>query len=142
MGWTMDRSTDCLCTEAGVAPPSPLRFTPSFLSRVESGFFPSSTPVELCTQARRYLHVILSTSTPPPLLGRIRTHDRWVTTHSARQKTSYLRSCVIPVLVYTDDAWYGNYSPRSNKIQWLSAAEALHVGSLGLYFCGYFLSDT
>ena len=48
-------------------------------------------------------------------------------------KAAYLRSRGIPVLVYIDDAWYGNFVStfgRTDKEQWLSAAEALHVGML------------
>ena len=59
-------------------------------------------------------------------------------------KATYLQSRGIPVLAYVDHAWYGNFSTfgRSDKVQWLSAAEALHVGMLVSYFCDYFLSDT
>ena len=41
--------------------------------------------------------------------------------------------------------WYANFCStfgRYDKVQWLSAAEALHIGMLVSYFCGNFLSDT
>ena len=60
-------------------------------------------------------------------------------------KTAYLRSRGIPVLAYIGDAWYDNFVStfgRTGKGQWLSAAEALYVGILVSFFCGYFLSDT
>ena len=61
-----------------------------------------------------------------------------------KAKAAHLRSRGIPVLAYIDDAWYGNFVStfgRTDKEQWLSAAEALHVGIIGSFFCGYFLSD-
>lgn len=60
-------------------------------------------------------------------------------------KAAYMRSRGIPVLAYIDDAWYANFvdtfgGPR--KVQWLAPAEALHLGIIVSYLCGYFLSDT
>ena len=58
-------------------------------------------------------------------------------------KAAYLRSRGIPVLAYIDDAWYANFAAtfgKSRRVQWLSAAEALHTGILVSYKCGYFLS--
>ena len=60
-------------------------------------------------------------------------------------KAVYLRSHEIPVLAYIDGAWYANVSStfgHSDETQWLSAAEAIHVGMLVSYLCGYFPSDT
>lgn len=60
-------------------------------------------------------------------------------------KGSYLRSRGIPVLAKIDDAWYSKFSSTfggSDETQWLAAAEAIHLGMLVSYFCGYFLSDT
>ena len=50
---------------------------------------------------------------------------------------AYLCSRGIPDLAYIDVAWYGNLSFTfgcSEKVQWLSAAEPLHVGMLVSYF--------
>ena len=60
-------------------------------------------------------------------------------------KAAYLRSRGIPVLAYIDDAWYANFVAtfgQSSREQWLSACEALHLGILVSFKCGYFLSDT
>lgn len=60
-------------------------------------------------------------------------------------KAAYLRSSGIPVLAHIDDAWHGNYCSTfgcSDKVQRLSAVEALHVGMLVSFLCGYFLSNT
>lgn len=60
-------------------------------------------------------------------------------------KASYLRSKGIPVLAYIDDAWYANPVATfgaPDHIQWRAAANALHLGILVSFLCGYFLSDT
>ena len=59
-------------------------------------------------------------------------------------KAAFLRSKGIPVLAYIDDAWYANFVDTfgaSDDIQWKAAAEALHIGVLVSFLCGYFLSD-
>ena len=72
-------------------------------------------------------------------------NDSPVCYHSLSEaKSVHRRSRGIPVLAYIDDAWYGNFASTfrcSDKVQWLSAAEALHTGVLVSYFCGY-LWDT
>ena len=50
-----------------------------------------------------------------------------------------------PEVITPSDAWYGNFTSTfgcSDKVQWLSAAEAFSTGMLVSCFCGYFLSDT
>ena len=60
-------------------------------------------------------------------------------------KAAYIRSRGIPCLAYIDDAWYANFAATfgaSRKMQWLAAAEVLHLGVIVSFLCGYFLSDT
>ena len=60
-------------------------------------------------------------------------------------KAAYLRSRGVPTLAYIDDAWYANFVETfgaSTRVQWLAAAEALFLGMIVSFRCGYFLSDT
>ena len=60
-------------------------------------------------------------------------------------KAACVRSRGIPCLAYIDDAWYANFAATfgaSRRVQWLAAAEALHLGVIVSFLCGYFLSDT
>lgn len=59
-------------------------------------------------------------------------------------KAGYLRSKGNPALSYIDDSWLAN--PRFThgeepRVQWLAAAEAIHVAVLVSFSCGYYLSE-
>ena len=58
-------------------------------------------------------------------------------------RVAYLWSKGTPAIAYLDDSWLGNFNftyGRSEREQWLAAAEATHVAILVSFLCGYFLS--